>query len=141
MSSIDVPTRTLKPLSLVAFGLVAVVIAIAVNAGIAYVTRSWDPNGTRIGLTLVAYGPMTALGVIAGTAGWAAVRQRASQPRAVLRVLVPAVVAVSFVPGIVLLVIGDSLLNVVGLWVMHLVVAVVTVTMASRVLPLTDDDN
>lgn len=138
MSSTDVPIRTLKPIPLVAFGVVAIVIAIAVNAGIAYLTRSWDPNGTRIGLMLVAYGPMTALGVIVGTAGWATVRQRASEPRAVLRVLVPAVLAVSFIPGVVLLVLGNSVLNVVGLWIMHLVVAAVTVTTASQVLPLAD---
>jgi hypothetical protein len=55
-----------------------------------------------------------------------------------LRVLVPAVVAVSLVPGIVLLAIGASPLNVVGLWVMHLVVTIVTVTAAGLVLPLTD---
>jgi hypothetical protein len=47
-------------------------------------------------------------------------------------------VALSFVPGIILLAGDTSLGNVVGLWVMHLVVAVVTVMTAARVLPLPD---
>jgi hypothetical protein len=141
MSSTDVHTRTNTSSPLLAMGIVAVVVSIVVNAGVALATRSWDPNGTRTGLTLLAYGPMTALGVVAGTAGWAIVRRRSARPRAVLRVLVPAVVVLSFIPDVVLLVTGTSPGNVIGLWVMHVVVAVVTVATASRVLPLVDKDS
>lgn len=116
-----------------------VIVALIVDTGVALATKSLDSNGTRIGLMPVAYGPLTALGVIAGTVGWAVVRRRTTRPRAVLRVLVPAVVAVSLVPGGILLAVGDSPGNVGGLWVMHLVVAVLTVAMAGRVLPLPDN--
>jgi hypothetical protein len=117
----------------------AIVIAILVNTGIAVGTSALDPNGTKIGLMLVAYGPLTAIGVLAGTVGWAAIRRRAAHPRAVLRRLVPTVVGVSLIPGIVLLIVGETPVNVVGLWVMHLVVAIVTVTTLGWVLPLRDN--
>jgi len=139
--STHVHRRPATPTSRVALGVaVAVVISVIVNTGIAIGITSLAPDGTRTGLMPVAYGPATALGVLAGTAGWAAVRRYASRPRAVLRVLVPGVLALSFVPGIFLLTVGNGLVNVVGLWGMHLVVALVTVTMASRFLPLADKD-
>lgn len=137
MSSTQVQPVSAMPR--VAFGVViAIVISLVVNTGIAFGTMALTPNGTQTGLIPVAYGPLTALGVLAGVIGWALVRRHANRPRALLRVLVPAVVAVSLVPGIVLLAIGASPLNVVGLWVMHLVVTIVTVTAAGLVLPLTD---
>lgn len=137
MSSTDIPVPQVVPMPRLAVGVVlAIVVSIAVNTGIAFGARSLDPHGTQIGLALIAYGPLTALGVLAGSAGWAGVRRFATRPRAVLRVLVPVVVVLSFVPGVVLLAAGNSPLNVVGLWVMHLVVTAVTVTLAARVLPL-----
>ena len=117
---------------------VAVLVAIVVNAGVAAVVRSMDPAGTRTGLILIAYGPLTAFGVLAGTTGWVVVRRYTARPRAVLRVLVPCVVALSFIPGIIQLASGTSPANVFGLWVMHLVVALVTVTTANRAFPLMD---
>ena len=137
MSSTDIHTPTVTPVPRLALGtLAAAVVALAVDAGIALATRTLDPHGTRTGLVLVAYGPMTVLGVLAGTAGWATVRRLAARPRAVLRVLVPTVVVLSLVPGAVLLATGASAANVVGLWLMHLVVAATTVATASRTLPL-----
>lgn len=139
MSSTEIPARSTSQLPRVALGVVAaVIVCLAVNTGIAMLTKSWDTHGTQTGLILVAYGPLTAIGIIAGTAGWAGVRHYAAQPRAVLRILVPAVFVVSLIPGVVLLVVGNSVLNVVGLWVMHVVVTVVTVVVASRVLPLSE---
>jgi hypothetical protein len=118
--------------------LAAIVVSIAVNTGIALATKSLDAGGTQIGLTPVAYGPATALGIVVATIGWATVRRRSARPAALLRLLVPVVLVVSFVPGVILIVVGDSALNVVGLWVMHLVVAAVTVTTLSRALPVAD---
>jgi hypothetical protein len=140
MSSTDVQVQSGNPALRVALGVAAVIVSIIVNTGVAIATKSLDPS-TRTGLDLIAYGPATAWGVIAGTAGWAAVRRFAAQPRAVLRVLVSAVVALSFVPGLILLAGDTSPVNVAGLWVMHLVVALVTVTLASRVLPLADKNS
>lgn len=117
--------------------LAAAVVSIAVNTGIAVGALALDPNGTRVGLDLVAYGPLTVIGVLAGTIGWAAVRRYAAHARSVLRVLVPVVVVLSFIPDIGLLASGNAdAVNVVGLLLMHLVVAVVTVATVNRVLPL-----
>lgn len=139
MTSTDIHVRAAAPR--VALGvLAAVAISLIANTGVALLTRSLVHDGTQTGLMPIAYGPLTAIGVLAGTAGWATVRRYAARPRAVLRVLVPAVVVVSLVPGIVLLAIGNSPVNVIGLWVMHLVVAVVTLLTVSRVLPLRDKD-
>ncbi len=140
MSSTDIPARSASPVPRVAIGAVAAaILCIAVNTGVAALAKSWTGHGSQTGLMLIAYGPLTAIGVIAGTAGWASVRHYAAQPRAVLRVLVPAVVVVSLVPGVVLLFLGNGIGNVVGLWIMHIVVAVVTVAVLSRVLPLPDN--
>lgn len=139
MNSTDAHIQPVLRLPRVALGVVsAVVVALIVNTGVAFGTEALE-QGTRTGLLPVAYGPLTILGVIAGTVGWAAVRRYAARPGAVLRVLVPVVVALSLVPGIVLFAIGTDPVNVIGLWVMHLVVTVVTITVAIRVLPLADE--
>jgi hypothetical protein len=145
MSSTHVPTHSVpsvRPATSalrLALGIVlAIAIAIMVNTGVAWGARALSPGGSRTGLILVAYGPLTVLGVLAGTVGWLAVRRFAAQPRAVLRVLVPAVVVLSFVPGVIQLAAGTGPVDVVGLWVMHLVVAIVTVGTLLRVLPLPD---
>lgn len=117
--------------------LAAAVVSIAVNTGVALGALALDPTGTRMGLDLIAYGPLTVIGVLAGTIGWAAVRRYAAHARSVLRVLVPVVVVLSFIPDIGLFASGNAdAVNVGGLLVMHLVVAAVTVATVSRVLPL-----
>ncbi|QUQ69940.1 DUF6069 family protein [Kutzneria sp. CA-103260] len=123
----------------VVLGLVAAaVVAIAVNTVIALGAVALNPNGTRMGLDLVAYAPLTVVGVLAGTIGWAAVRRYAAHARSVLRVLVPVVVVLSFIPDFGLLISGMAdVVNTVGLLVMHVVVAAATVTAVSRLLPLT----
>jgi Family of unknown function (DUF6069) len=118
----------------------AIVVSIAVNTGIALATKSLDTGGTQIGLIPVAYGPATALGIIVATIGWTIVRRRSDRPAATLRVLVPAVLVVSLIPGVILLIAGNSALNIVGLWVMHLVVTAATVTTLSRALPVADTE-
>lgn len=131
--------RTDTPTARVALGVVlAIVVSIAVNTGIAFATKSLDAGGTQTGLAPVAYAPATGLGIIVATIGWTIVRRRSTGPAALLRVLVPVVLVVSLIPGVILLVAGNSALNIVGLWVMHLVVTTVTVTTLSRVLPVAD---
>jgi Family of unknown function (DUF6069) len=135
MSSIQV--RPVVPMPRLAVRVVvAILVSVVVNYGIAWAISTLDPAGPRIGLSPVEFGPATVLGVLAGIAGWAVVRRRATRPRSVLRVLVPAVVVLSFIPDAVL--VGpSSLVNMLGLWIMHVVVAVVAVTVASRAYPLT----
>jgi hypothetical protein len=79
---------------------------------------------------------LTVAGVLAGALGWALVRTLAPNPAAVLRVLVPVVVIVSFLPDLWLLTLGLSVVLVVGLMIMHVVVAVPTVLALRRVLPV-----
>ncbi|WP_052395425.1 DUF6069 family protein, partial [Kutzneria sp. 744] len=102
----------------------AAVVSIALNTGVALAATALSPNGTSMGLQLVAYAPLTIIGVLAGTLGWALVRRRAANARATLRKLVPAVVVLSFIPDVLLLVTGvaDGV-NFAGLVVMHVVVA------------------
>jgi hypothetical protein len=101
---------------------------------------------TLIGLLIgviegTGYNPTTAIaysviGVLIGALGWALVRRVAPRPAAVLRWLVPLVVVLSFVPDLLLLQYGLSVLLVVGLMVMHVVCAVVAVPAFRRVLPV-----
>ena len=142
MSSVDVGPRT-RPVGPAARGaqlalgvLAAVIASVAVNALVAWALSAVGGGGTQFGLAFTEYAPLTAVGVVAGAAGWAAIRRFASRPRSVLRVLVPAVVLVSFVPDLLILTIGATLTNVAGLMVMHLAVATVAVTGLVRVLPL-----
>jgi hypothetical protein len=140
MSTTEIHRQTATPTSrLVVAVAVAVVVGLVVNTAIAQLTNLADPTGPGIGLALPMYAPATLLGVLAGTAGWALVRRHAARPRTALRVLVPAVLLLSFVPGAILMATGTSAVNMIGLWVMHLVVAVVTVLTARRFLPLAAD--
>ncbi|WP_299056904.1 DUF6069 family protein [uncultured Nocardioides sp.] len=81
----------------------------------------------------------TAVGVLAGAVGWAVVRRRARDPRAVLTWLVPTVVTVSLVPDALLLVSGEpgaDALGVGALMVMHVLVAAVAVPALAWGMPV-----
>jgi hypothetical protein len=122
----------------IALGLAAAaVVSIALNTVVALAATALSPNGTSMGLQLVAYAPLTIIGVLAGALGWSLIRRRAVNARATLRKLVPTVTVLSFIPDVLLLVTGVAdVVNMVALLVMHVVVAAVTVTAVSRVLPL-----
>jgi hypothetical protein len=116
-----------------AAGAAVVNVLIAVLAVAAGASDGFNP------LQPAAYVPLTVFGVLAGTAGWAAVRRWARRPAAVLRRLVPVVVAVSLVPDLALL--GTDMqphttgLGVAALMLMHVATAAVTVPILARVLP------
>jgi DNA-binding transcriptional LysR family regulator len=86
------------------------------------------------------YLPFVAIGVIATVIGWRIIRSRTENPVAVLRVLVPAVLLVSFVPDAILIVTrfipGTTLIGGLSLSVMHLIVAAVAVPLAQRIAPV-----
>ena len=137
----DSQSRTRQPavaIDRVVIGVVlASLVSIALNAAIAALTSAALPaEGFRKGLELKEYAPLTVAGILIGTLVWQLVRRRARDPRAVLRVLVPVAVVVSFVPDFGILAAGATLLNSLALIAMHLVVAVVTVPILARVLPL-----
>ncbi len=117
----------------------AAAVSIAVNALIALIAGAFVPAGAqRTGLALGEYAPATVIGILLGTLGWYLVRRFARAPRRVLRVLVPIVVALSWIPDLGILAGGATVANSLALMAMHAVVAAVTVPVLSRVLPVTE---
>jgi hypothetical protein len=115
----------------------AAVVSIAVNALIALIAGNFIPAGAeRTGLALGEYAPATVIGLLLGTLGWYLVRRFASAPRRVLRVLVPTVVVLSWIPDLGILAAGAAVANSLALMVMHAVVAAVAVPVLARVLPV-----
>jgi hypothetical protein len=102
----------------------AAVAAFAVNTAIALVASALDDGGLGVGLVPVVYLPMTLIGLLAGAAGWTLIARRA--PHA-LRVVVPAVLVLTWIPDLVLLITGATVANVVGLMLMHLAVTTAVV--------------
>lgn len=130
--------------ALVAGGLAAAaVVAIALNAAIAAIAHAAGASSAFSPLHLQSYAPLTIIGIAAGAAGWALVRARSANPRRLLRVLVPAVLLVSFTPDVLVgasgRMAGTSWGAVAALMVMHLVVATVAVGTYLRVMPLPGD--
>jgi len=135
-------TATTRPSTArVAAGLgLAAVAAVALNALVALVARAAGADPDFQPLHFATFTAFTVAGVLAGAAGWAVVRRRARRPAAVLRILVPAVVLVSLIPDLAVL-LGDSMpgvnaTGVLGLMVMHVVVAAVAVPALQRILPV-----
>lgn len=115
----------------------AAVVSIAVNSLIALLAGMVIPaDAERTGLALGEYAPATVIGIVLGALGWYLVRRFARAPRRVLRVLVPVVVALSWIPDLGILAAGATVANSLALIVMHTVVAAATVPVLMRVLPV-----
>ncbi|MEH0110360.1 DUF6069 family protein [Tersicoccus sp. MR15.9] len=110
----------------------AAVVAVTLNSLVALVARAAGAPADYGPLTLPAQAMLTVIGLVVGWIGWRLVQRRARDPRRTLRVLVPAVVLVSFVPDVLLLALrfipGTTTVGVLALMVMHLVVAAVAIT-------------
>jgi hypothetical protein len=135
-SSISTRPQSASAAKVVVGLLAAAVVALIGNALIAMAVSALRPGGVVKGLSFVEFGPLTVVGVLVGTAGWALVRRSSRRPRAVLRILVPAVVVLTFGADLGLMAGGTTLLNAVGLMLMHVVVAAALVPALARVLPL-----
>jgi uncharacterized protein DUF6069 len=121
----------------VAGGVVAAAVAASVvNAVIAYLGHAAGAPSDFHQLQPSSYVFLTVIGVLAGAAGWAAVRRWSRRPGAALRLLAPAVIAVSLVPDLALLFTGASGLGVATLMVMHLATGAVALPVYARALPL-----
>ncbi len=121
-------------------GAVAGVIAAAVNAVIAAVARSaFDVSDDFQPLTPGPIVMWSILGALIGAAGWRLFVNRSADSRALLNTLVPAVVALSFIPDVVLLATdampGTTTAAVLSLMLLHLVTAVIVVTAYRRSMP------
>lgn len=119
-------TTALKPTSTTALRLgFALLAAAAANTVIALGALALDDGGIGMGLSPAAYLPATAIGLLLGTAGWFLLARRAPQA---LRVVVPAALALTWIPDLLLFGAGATAANVFGLMLMHLVVATAVVT-------------
>ncbi|HEY3506430.1 MAG TPA: DUF6069 family protein [Actinocatenispora sp.] len=122
ISSIPRSTRALR-LALAACS------AVATNTLVAFAASAFDDGGIGMGLSPVAYMPLTLIGILAGAVGWTLIVRRA--PRA-LRVIVPSVLVLTWIPDVLLLAANATAANVAGLMLMHTVVAAAVVLALKR---------
>ena len=131
-------TRTASSRTLILAGALAA--AVVVNAAIATAARALGASPEFQPLTPAAYIPLTVIGFLLGTAGWALIRAKTRNPSRVLRVVVPVVLLLSFIPDLGLLLSGSrpgtSGGAVAALALMHLVVAAAALPALARALPL-----
>ncbi|WP_043788174.1 DUF6069 family protein [Amycolatopsis rifamycinica] len=114
----------------------ALLAAAAANTAIALGALALDDGGIAMGLSPASYLPATAAGLLLGTVGWFVLARTA--PKA-LRVVVPAVLVLTWVPDLLLFTAGATAANVVGLMLMHLVVTT-AVVLALRPAPSPAED-
>jgi Family of unknown function (DUF6069) len=139
-------SRTLspaKPVTVAVCLVGAAVVACALNIAIAALAHATGASEDFGPLTVGAYVPYTLYGIIAGTIGWAVIRWKAQHPAKVLRWLVPAVVALSYIPDLAMFFVPDlapgaNTVGIIALLVMHTVVAVCAVFALRLALPVHD---
>ncbi|MFJ2826787.1 DUF6069 family protein [Streptomyces sp. NPDC087263] len=130
-----------RPGRLVIIGgvLAAIVASSIIEAAVAAIARGAGASDDFMPLHASAFVFFTVLGLSFGAIGWIIVRRRSGDPESLLRKLVPAVLAISFIPDLALLVSDYSphanAVGVVALLVMHVVVAAVGVFAFHKVLP------
>lgn len=114
---------------------VATVIASVINTIISLVAQGLGADASVLmGLQPALYIVFTLVGTAIGALGWVIIRKRAADPAALLRWLVPVVVAITLIPD---LLVGLSLgWGALALALMHITVATVAVTAYRRFLPL-----
>jgi hypothetical protein len=125
----------------IAVGLLgAAAVSIVVNSLIALLAGRLIPaDAPRTGLAPAEHAPAAVIGILLGTLGWYLVRRSARNPRRVLRILVPTVVVLSWIPDLGILAAGATAVNSLALMAMHTVVAAAAVPVLTRVLPVDTD--
>ncbi|MFF5254606.1 DUF6069 family protein [Streptomyces leeuwenhoekii] len=137
------PVRTGPGRAAVAGWLIAGIVAGSVlNEIIALIARAAGASEDFQPLQPGAFVSFTVIGVLVGAAGWAVVRRRSADPRALLSWLVPTVVIVSLVPDLLMFV-SDykphaDAAGIIALMAMHVAVAAAAVFAYQRALPLND---
>lgn len=122
-------------------GVAAGVVASVSNTVVSAVARG--PLGASDEFVPLTPGPVvlwTMVGAVVGAVGWRLVVTRSARGRAVLAVLVPAVLVLSLVPDVALLVTGSTpgqtTTGVAALMVMHVLTAAIAVTAYRRAMPV-----
>ena len=115
------------------------VVAVAANAVIAFSAVAAGAS-TDFHPVAFVYIPFTVVGYFAAYLGWRTIRARSARPAAVLRVLVPVLTILSFIPDVAVLatgfIPGTSATAVIALALMHPVVVAVAVPVFLRVAPV-----
>lgn len=139
-SGSPVRSRTLPRAAIAVVG--GSIVASLLDAVVAAIWHAGGASESFRPLHPSAYVVLTVLGLLAGTVGWCVVRARATDPARVLRVLVPVVLLLSFIPDVLVGSGGASAMSgttwgaVSGLMVMHVLVAAVALTAFRLLLPL-----
>ncbi|MFF9204046.1 DUF6069 family protein [Streptomyces sp. NPDC014986] len=142
-SASALPVKTGPGRAAVAGWLIAGIVAASIaNAVIALIARAAGASEDFQPLQPGAYVFFTVIGVLVGAVGWAVIRRRSTDPRALLSWLVPTVVVVSLVPDLMMF-FSDfqphaDAAGIIGLMVMHVAVAAAAVFAYQRALPLND---
>ena len=118
----------------------AFAVAGTANAVIATAALAAGASSAYPPLMAPAFLTFTAIGVVVGYFGWRIVRRLFARPARVLRVLVPVVLVLSWVPDLLLAITGfipgTTTTGAVGLALMHAVVVAVAVPVYARVAPV-----
>jgi Family of unknown function (DUF6069) len=132
--------RRARPFAVVAGGVLgAAVVASAVNVGIAAVAHGLGVSDQVKQLMAGALIFLTVIGVVIGGIGWAIIARRTQRPAALLSWLVPAVLALSLIPDVLLKTTNQSHVTVgavAALMLAHLVTGAIAVTAYLQVLPV-----
>ncbi|HWV50348.1 MAG TPA: DUF6069 family protein [Microbacterium sp.] len=115
----------------------ALIVAVAASIVNALIALGAVALGAEVagGLQPVAYLSLTIIAAVAGAFGWHIINLRARRPATVMRWLVPAFLAVSFVPDII---VGVSMgwLVAGSLMLMHVATITIAVLVYRRLMPL-----
>jgi hypothetical protein len=110
------------------------------NAIIAFSALAAGASSAYPPLMPPAFLTFTAIGVGVGYLGWRIVRRMFERPARVLRVLVPVVLVLSWVPDVILAITGfipgTTVTGALGLALMHAVVVAVAVPVYARIAPV-----
>lgn len=118
----------------------ALVVAGLANSVIALTAHAAGASSDYAPLMPPVYLAFTAVGILGGYLGWRIVRRVARHPARALRVLVPVALVLSWVPDVILAIVGfipgTTLTGAVGLGLMHAVVVAVAVPVYARIAPV-----
>ncbi|MBC8991449.1 hypothetical protein H9X95_14940 [Micromonospora chalcea] len=111
-----------------------------INTVIAWGARAlFDTPSEFEQLTLPIYGFLTVVGALAGAVGWRLIVNRSRSATRLLTWLIPAVLALSMIPDVMLLITqsqpGTTTAGAVALMLMHLGVAAAAVPAYQRFMP------
>jgi len=138
MTTATAPTGSTTTLRGIGLSVLTAGIASAVlNTVISLVAQAAGADATTVaGLTPPAYIVLAVVGLLIAALAWSAVRARATNPVALMRWLVPAVVTISLIPDLLIGLAGMGWVAAIALMLMHLSVAAAGVTAFRRYLPL-----